>query len=75
MELPKIKMARALAKALQADGVIVLAFSEEGEGQIAGASYGADKEKCALYGRFLDDIISSAERGIGWEPAPPDEDD
>ena len=57
MKRPSLNDAKALARKLDADGVIVLSFEGEG-GCVGGASYGKNKRRCAVYGRLLDELCA-----------------
>lgn len=52
--------AKRLANALQADGLLIIAFKR---GKIKGVSYGDNRTLCRQYGRALDGIIDRIESG------------
>lgn len=54
MKRAEIADAKAIAKRLGADAVIVLAFVD---GQVQGASYGTDRAKCQTISKVLDRIV------------------
>ena len=60
MKKPTINQVRPLCEALNARGVIVLAFSED---NIAGASYGETKRECAQVGETRAHL-----QFCGWRP-------
>ena len=51
-----ISYARALAKTLGCEGVIIIAVDEVPPQKYAMVSYGADKRKCGFMGKALDRI-------------------
>ncbi len=53
--------ARALGKDMDAKGVVILAFGDDGEFQAA--SYGRTKHSCGLLGKWLDRIYDAVESG------------
>jgi len=56
-----INRARALGKDMDAKGVVILAFGDDGEFQAA--SYGRTKHDCGLLGKWLDRIYEAIESG------------
>lgn len=61
-----INRARTLGKDMNAKGVVILAFGDDGEFQAA--SYGRTKQDCGQLGKWLDGIYDAVESG---EIAPP----
>jgi hypothetical protein len=60
-----IKLAEAVAYRIEAEAVVILAFDGD---QFAATSYGATKAKCAVVGRWIDDL--GGRLGSGELPAP-----
>lgn len=63
-----INRARALGKDMNAKGIVVLAFGDDGEFQAA--SYGRTKRDCGLLGKWLDRIYEAIESGEIADPFP-----
>lgn len=61
-----INRARTLGKDMNAKGVVILAFGDDGEFQAA--SYGRTKQDCGQLGKWLDGVYDAIESG---EIAPP----
>lgn len=57
MKKPTIESAKKMAKDIGADGLIILAFDLKLE-TIAAASYGSDRKKCDVVGKWLDRIFA-----------------
>jgi len=56
-----INRARTLGKDMDAKGIVILAFGDDGEFQAA--SYGRTKQDCGLLGKWLDRIYGAVESG------------
>ena len=61
-----INRARALGKDMNAKGIVILAFGDDGEFQAA--SYGRTKRDCGLLGKWLDRIYEAIESGEISDP-------
>lgn len=61
-----INRARTLGKDMDAKGVVILAFGDDGEFQAA--SYGRTKRDCGLLGKWLDRIYDAVESGEIEDP-------
>lgn len=61
-----INRARALGKDMDAKGVVILAFGDDGEFQAA--SYGRTKGDCGLLGKWLDRIYEAVDSGEIEDP-------
>ncbi len=57
----EIRHAEGMAKVLDDEGVIIIAFGRGG--QIKGVSFGETKLSCRMYGKMLDKIVSKMESG------------
>jgi hypothetical protein len=55
-----IKWAESISDRIGAEAVVVLAFDGD---QFAATSYGATKAKCAVVGRWIDDLGDRLSRG------------
>ena len=61
-----INRARALGKDMNAKGIVILAFGDDGEFQAA--SWGRTKRDCGLLGKWLDRIYEAIESGEIADP-------
>jgi hypothetical protein len=61
-----INRARTLGKDMDAKGIVILAFGDDGEFQAA--SYGRTKGDCGLLGKWLDRIYDAVESGEIEDP-------
>lgn len=61
-----INRARALGKDMNAKGIVILAFGDDGK--LQACSYGRTKQDCGQLGKWLDGIYSAIESGE--MPAP-----
>jgi len=61
-----INRARTLGKAMNAKGIVILAFGDDGEFQAA--SYGRTKQDCGQLGKWLDGIYNAIESGEMVDP-------
>ena len=61
-----ISRARALGKDMNAKGIVILAFGDDGEFQAC--SYGRTKQDCGQLGRWLDGLYDAIERGVIVDP-------
>ncbi len=59
----RIADAKAIAKRIGADQVVVLAFKSNGE-LVAGASYGQTKAQCTAVGKWMDWLIDDMYDGL-----------
>ena len=53
----KIDVAKAIAKDLKVEGIMIFAIDVLPDGRFKGVSYGSTKTKCALMGMYLDKIV------------------
>lgn len=61
-----INRARTLGKDMDAKGIVILAFGDDGEFQAA--SYGRTKQDCGQLGKWLDRIYDAVESGEIEDP-------
>lgn len=61
MKTLTVNRARTLGKDMNAKGVVILAFGEDGE--LQAASYGRTKRDCGQLGRWLDGLFDALESG------------
>ena len=61
MHPPKISWAQKVAERIDADAVVILAFN--GDGAVAGASYGETKAICRVTGKWMDGLIDKMAAG------------
>jgi hypothetical protein len=67
-KIPAIQEAKAIAKRIGADAVVVLAFKGD---VVSGASYGQTKAHCAIAGKWMGGLIDDMEAGYVLAPALP----
>jgi hypothetical protein len=65
MKPVSISTAKEIAKAVGAHGVAIFVFDGE---HVGATSYGADKDKCALMGKWIDGIVDGIEASTIPEP-------
>ena len=61
-----INRARSLGKDMDAKGVVILAFGDDGE--LQAASYGRTKQDCGQLGKWMDHIYEAVESGEIEDP-------